>query len=230
MVSLRRRRRGPSSAYAVRLRRGAHHRARRRASTCAARTVTVSGRGLLLQRRRRDLRPRAATAPGTSSPRRTRCSLPRVTCGRAERLTASRGGPPRRRPGTGCRRRARSSRSATRRRTVRRLRPSVRAICSSLAPAGELPQQERRARRRAAAAVEPGHGHRPLPSSSKSRVSASTSARWRTSSRGSSAKPSGSGSTAWVALITNIRVGIASRTRTCSPLVRRAPQHLGRLG
>ena len=65
-------------------------------------------RGVLVQRRRRDLRPRAAAGPGTSSRRRTRIVLP-AAAGRARPTRASRGARPRRRPGTGCRRRARSS-------------------------------------------------------------------------------------------------------------------------
>ena len=40
---------------------------------------------------------------------------------------------------------------------------------------------------------------------------------WRTRVRGSSMKPRGSGSTAWVVPMTNIRVGRSGSTRICSP-------------
>ena len=140
-------------------------------------------------------------------------------------LRASRGGPPRPRPGSGSRRRARSAASATRRRTVRRLMPSVRAICSSWAPAASCWSRNRRRSGRGLAAVQLGHRRGPLPHQLEPAASAPRPARAggpasaaRRRSRAARAAPRG-----WSPM-TNSRVGSSGSTRICSPTSARAAQ------
>ena len=130
----------------------------------------------------------SATAPGTSSRRRSRCRCP-STCGaeRSEPAAADRldaGLEPRAAPSS-------SSSSATRRRTVRTLSPSARAICSSLAPPASWPSSSRWS---PAPLVDrwpssPGTGIAFSQRLSKSRVSAPTSECCRSTSRRSSRLP-----------------------------------------
>ena len=117
------------------------------------------------------------------------------------------------------------SRSATRRRTVRRLMPERAGDLLVLGAGGELLQQEPAQVGAGLAAVQLGHRARPAPTSARRAASAPRPARaGGPASRGSSAKPSGSGSTAWVVPMMNIRVGSSGSTRICSPTSARATQ------
>ena len=183
----------------------------------ARRTAVGDRRGLLVQRRRRALRPGAqpdlARGAGGVPDAAARLEL-------TGRLTASRGVPPPRRPGSANRRPAGPSASATRRRTVRRLSPSVRAICSSLAPRAIWSSSSRRALRapRRLPPPSPGTTRARLPQALEQQAQDPiTSAGCRITRTTSSARSERLGiSAAWLPTSAS-RPGTSPRTRTCSP-------------
>ena len=198
--------------YVMRLRKGEHDE-RDDVRHAARHDGEGERRRVLAVGRRRDLRPRAQPqlAPRAGGvhddPAADRAAV-----------RASRAGPPRRPPGSGCRRRARSSaprcgagRCAGRcracGRSPRRSSPAISCSSRNCRPSGLT-----------SPGLELGHRRGAGPTATRTTSSATaTIERCRTCTRGSSAKPSGSGSTAWVSPKMNIRVRTSEMTRTCSP-------------
>ncbi len=168
---------------------------------------------------------RSGSVPGTSSRRRTAsCCRPRLSTPTATRTSAY--SQPRRAASTPAWNRvsAPSSiiRSATRRRTVRRLSPRVRAICSSLAPAASWRSRLPRRSTRGRPGVEVGQRGRLVPVALEQQGQRADDRRLPDQQPRLVGEPERLGQDAWVPRITSSRVGISSITRTCSPCRARA--------